>query len=74
MLKLQIVLDDTAAGGKTYNDLVAITKVGVLLTKTTAMQNEVALSYHRVRVLYFLAAAFTGNHICTCILECSNAP
>ena len=27
----------------------------ILLTKTTATQNEVALSYHKVRGLYFLA-------------------
>ena len=27
----------------------------ILLTKTTAAQNEVALSYHKVRGLYFLA-------------------
>ena len=27
----------------------------LLLTKTTAAQNEVALSYHNVRGLYFLA-------------------
>ena len=26
----------------------------ILLTKTTAAQNEVALSYHKVRGLYFL--------------------
>ena len=30
----------------------------ILLTKTTAAQNEVALSYHKVRGLYFLAAVF----------------
>ena len=30
----------------------------ILLTKTTAAQNEVALSYHRVRGLYFLAVVF----------------
>ena len=27
----------------------------ILLIKTTAAQNEVALSYHKVRGLYFLA-------------------
>ena len=27
----------------------------ILLTKTTAAQNEVALGYHRLRELYFLA-------------------
>ena len=35
----------------------------VLLTKTTAAQNEIALSYHRVRGLYFLAVAFTATII-----------
>ena len=30
----------------------------ILLIKTTAAQNEVALSYYRVRGLYFLAVVF----------------
>ena len=30
----------------------------ILLTKTTAAQNGVALSYHKVRGLYFLAVFF----------------
>ena len=30
----------------------------ILLTKTTAAQNGVALSYHKVRGLYFLAVVF----------------
>ena len=30
----------------------------ILLTKTTAAQNEVGLSYHSVRGLYFLAVVF----------------
>ena len=30
----------------------------ILLTKTTAARNRVALSYHSVRGLYFLAAVF----------------
>ena len=37
----------------------------ILLTKTTAAPNEVALSYHRVRGLYFLAVVFAmtiNNH------------
>ena len=33
----------------------------ILLTKITAAQNEVALSYHRVRGLYFLAAIFAAT-------------
>ena len=32
----------------------------ILLTKTTAAQNEDALSYHRVRGLYFQAVVFTA--------------
>ena len=30
-------------------------------TKTTAAQNEVALSYHKVRGLYFLAVVFEAT-------------
>ena len=30
----------------------------ILLTKATAARNEVALSYHEVRRLYFLAVVF----------------
>ena len=33
----------------------------ILLTKTTAAQNEVALSYHRVRGLYFMAVVFAAT-------------
>ena len=33
----------------------------ILLTKTTAAQKEVALSYRRVRGLYFLAVVFVGS-------------
>ena len=36
----------------------------ILLTKTTAGQNEVALSYHNVRGLYFLTVAFVATIIC----------
>ena len=32
-----------------------------VLTKTTAAQNEVALSYYIVRGLYFLAVVFTAT-------------
>ena len=38
------------------------------LTKTTAAQTEVALSYHNVRGLYFLAVVFVTN-ITTLIME-----
>ena len=33
----------------------------IILTKTTAAQNEVALSYHRVRGLYFQAVVFEAT-------------
>ena len=33
----------------------------ILLTKTTAAQNDVALSYHKVRALYFLAVVFVRS-------------
>ena len=33
----------------------------ILLTKTTAAQNEDALSYHRMRGLYFLATVFVAT-------------
>ena len=33
----------------------------ILLTKTTAVENEVALSYHRMRGLYFLAVVFAST-------------
>ena len=35
----------------------------ILPTKTTAAQNEVALSYHKVRGLYFLAVIFAATMI-----------
>ena len=34
--------------------------ITVLLTKTTAAQNEYALSYYKVRGLYFLVVVFVG--------------
>ena len=36
------------------------------VTNTTAAQNEVALSYHRVRVLYFLVIVFVRSIFMTC--------
>ena len=33
----------------------------ILLTKTTGAQNEGALSYHRMRGLYFLAVVFVAT-------------
>ena len=37
--------------------------VYILLTKTTAAQTEDALSYYRVRGLYFLAVVFVATII-----------
>ena len=37
----------------------------ILLTRTTAAQNEVALSCHRVRGLYFLAVVFVRGIVYT---------
>ena len=36
----------------------------ILLIKTTAAQNEVALSYHKLRGLYFLAVVYATNIEC----------
>ena len=36
----------------------SILNISILLTKITAPQNEAALSYYRVRGLYFLAVIF----------------
>ena len=35
--------------------------VYILLTKTTAVQNEDALSFHKLRGLYFLAVIFATS-------------
>ena len=40
----------------------------MLLTKTTAAQNEVALSYHKVRGLCFLAVVFVATIVLTEII------
>ena len=40
----------------------------ILLIKLTAAQNEVALSYHRVRGLYFLSVIFAGTVLTILIL------
>ena len=47
----------------------ARTMSGIFLTKTTAAQNKVLLSYHRVRGLYFLVVVFAATivHIQTTI-------
>ena len=47
---------------------VTFSKITIHLTKTTAMQNEVAFSYHNVRGLYFLAVVFVTN-ICAIIIR-----
>ena len=35
--------------------------MNIFVTKITTVQNEVTLTYHRVRVLYFLAVIFTAT-------------
>ena len=40
-----------------------------LLKEATAVQNEVALSYHRVRGLYFLAVVFATTMTLSCYLD-----
>ena len=37
--------------------------LAILLTKITAAQSEVALSYHGMRGLYFLAVVFASSTI-----------
>ena len=44
----------------------------ILLTKTTAAQNEDALSYHRVRGLYFQAVVFVATIVSLRLLSNSN--
>ena len=39
----------------------------ILLTKTISAQNEVALSYHRVRGLYFMAVVFVATIVYTIV-------
>ena len=39
--------------------------ISILPTKTTAARNAVALSYHRVRGLYFLAVVFAATIVDT---------
>ena len=45
---------------KTVQDYHYRNSIFILLTKTTAAQNDVALSYHRLRGLYFLAVVFAA--------------
>ena len=47
------------------NDLIYVDNIH--LTKTTAAQNEVALSYHRVHELSFLPVVFAVTIICMCV-------
>ena len=56
------------SGSKQFKDeeLLAMIKVSsfckyICLTKTTAGQNEDALSYYRVRGLYFMAVVYVGS-------------
>ena len=41
-----------------FDDLISLLIKNNRITKINAAQNEVALSYHRVRGLYFLAVVF----------------
>ena len=41
-------------------------KMAILMAKITAVQNEAALSYHKVRGLHFLAVAFTASMFSYC--------
>ena len=41
----------------------------ILLTKTTVAQNEVALNYHGMRGLYFLAIIFASTTVGSCALN-----
>ena len=41
-----------------FDDLISLLIKSNRITKINAAQNEVALSYHRVRGLYFLVAVF----------------
>ena len=50
-------LSTISANGETYYYHIHFISI-ILLTKTPAAQNEVALSYHKVRGLYFLAVIF----------------
>ena len=46
-------------------NLYAIQQIVIIpLTKTTAAQNAVALSYHKMRGLYFLAVVFATTIPC----------
>ena len=47
----------------TKNVILQIFSITILLTKTTAAQNEIALSYLRVRGLYFLTVVFAATII-----------
>ena len=49
---------------------ITCTNIGILLTKTTAAQNGVALSYRKVRGLYFLAVVFV-RHIVALRTKCT---
>ena len=56
---------------KTTSDVFKQSQVCILLTKTTAAQNEVALSYHKVHGLYFLAVVFVTTDEYRCIICCT---
>ena len=48
------------------------TNTNIVHTKTTAVQNEVALCYHKVRGQYFLAVVFAATSIVLIISNVTN--
>ena len=51
---------DLSSGLSTIYNL-CVHKISILLTETTASRNEVALIYHKVRGIYFLAVVFAAT-------------
>ena len=56
MIKFEELLDELLL--KSNHHQISFNK---FLIKTTATRNEIALSYHRVRGLYFLAVVFVAT-------------
>ena len=57
---LPFIQGSPQTGKNLYLDIQNVINL-TLLTKTTAVQNEVALTYHKVRGLYFLAVVFAAT-------------
>ena len=56
----EMCLESVGYHSTVKRNIIRISRI-ILVTKTTAVQNEDALSYYRVRGLYFLAFAFVTN-------------